>query len=79
MKKLLSAIILAMLIAPVGMQAKKKEKKVEVPQLQNYPSAELSEFRLHGGNVVVQGPFVVHVDKQGKVRENVTVEQLLNE
>ena len=79
MKKLLSAIILAMLIAPVGMQAKKKEKKVEVPQLINYPSAELSEFRLHGGNVVVQGHFVVHVDKQGKVRENVTVEQLLNE
>ena len=79
MKKLLSAIILAMLIAPIGMQAKKKDKKVEVPQLQNYPSAELSEFRLHGGNVVVQGHFVVHVDKQGKVRENVTVEQLLNE
>lgn len=79
MKKLLSAIILAMLIAPIGMQAKKKDKKVEVPQLQNYPSAELSEFRLHGGNVVVLGHFVVHVDKQGKVRENVTVEQLLNE
>lgn len=35
MKKLLSAIILAMLIAPIGMQAKKKDKKVEVPQLQN--------------------------------------------
>ena len=79
MKKLLSAIILAMLIAPIGMQAKKKDKKVEVPQLQNYPSAELSEFRLHGGNVVVQGHFVVHVDKQGKVRKDATVEQLLNE
>lgn len=79
MKKLLSAIILAMLIAPIGMQAKKKEKKVEVPQLQNYPSAELNEFRLHGGNVVVQGHFVVHVDKQGKVRKDATVEQLLNE
>ena len=79
MKKLLSAIILAMLIAPIGMQAKKKEKKVEVPQLQNYPSAELSEFRLHGGNVVVQGHFVVHVDKQGKVRKDATVEQLQNE
>ena len=55
MKKLLSAIILAMLIAPISMEAKKKVKKVEVPQLQNYPSAELGEYRLHGGNVVVQG------------------------
>ena len=79
MKTTIVTMILAMLIAPIGMQAKKKDKKVEVPQLQNYPSAELSEFRLHGGNVVVQGHFVVHVDKQGKVRENVTVEQLLNE
>ena len=79
MKKTILTILLAMLIAPVGMQAKKKEKKAEVPQLQNYPSAELNEFRLHGGNVVVQGPFVVHVDKQGKVRKDATVEQLLNE
>ena len=66
MKKLLSAIILAMLIAPIGKDAKKKEKKVEVPQLQNYPSAELSEFRLHGGNVVVQGHFVVPEEAKGE-------------
>ena len=66
MKKLLSAIILAMLIAPIGMQAKKKDKKVEVPQLQNYPSAELNEFRLHGGNVVVQGHFVVPEEAKGE-------------
>ena len=66
MKKLLSAIILAMLIAPIGMDAKKKEKKVEVPQLQNYPSAELNEFRLHGGNVVVQGHFVVPEEAKGE-------------
>ena len=31
MKKLLSAMILAMLIAPIGMQAAKKAKKVDVP------------------------------------------------
>ena len=66
MKKLLSAMILAMLIAPIGMQAGKKTKKVEVPQLQNYPSAELSEFRLHGGNVVVQGHFVVPEEAKGE-------------
>lgn len=58
MKKTILTILLAMLIAPIGMQAKKKDKKVEVLQLQNYPSAELNEFRLHGGNVVVQGHFV---------------------
>ena len=66
MKKLLSAVILAMLIAPIGMQAAKKAKKVEVPQLQNYPSAELNEFRLHGGNVVVQGHFVVPEEAKGE-------------
>ena len=66
MKKLLSAMILAMLIAPIGMQAAKKAKKVEVPQLQNYPSAELGEFRLHGGNVVVQGHFVVPEEAKGE-------------
>ena len=72
MKKLLSAIVLAMLIAPIGMQAKKKDKKVEVPQLQNYPSAELSEYRLHGGNVVVQGHFVVPEEaKDEKVPQEV--------
>ena len=64
MKKTILTILLAMLIAPIGMQAKKK--KVEVPQLQNYPSAELSEFRLHGGNVVVQGHFVVPEEAKGE-------------
>lgn len=66
MKKTILTILLAMLIAPVGMQAKKKEKKVEVPQLQNFPSAELNEFRLHGGNVVVQGHFVVPEEAKGE-------------
>ena len=66
MKKTILTILLAMLIAPIGMQAAKKAKKVEVPQLQNYPSAELSEFRLHGGNVVVQGHFVVPEEAKGE-------------
>ena len=48
-KKLLSIILLTVLLAPVSLEAKKKEKKAEVPQLQNYPSATLSEYRLHGG------------------------------
>ena len=66
MKKLLSAIILAMLIAPISMEAKKKVKKVEVPQLQNYPSAELGEYRLHGGNVVVQGRIQIPAEANGE-------------
>ena len=66
MKTTILTILLAMLIAPVGMQAKKKEKKAEVPQLQNFPSAELNEFRLHGGNVVVQGHFVVPEEAKGE-------------
>jgi len=45
-------------MAPLGMEAKKKAKTVEVPQLVNYPSAELNEYRLHGGNVVIQGRIV---------------------
>lgn len=52
-------LLLILLLAPLSMDAKKKMKKEEVPQLMNYPSAEISEYRLHGGNVVIQGHFVV--------------------
>ena len=64
------------IIAPVGMQAKKKEKKAEVPQLQNYPSAELNEFRLHGGNVVVQGHFVVPEEAKGEKMPQEVLDQI---
>lgn len=60
------AILLVLFIAPLDVQAKKKVKAQEVPQLMNYPSAELSEYRLHGGNVVVQGHFVVPEDGKGE-------------
>lgn len=62
MKKIniITIILLSTLVlAPHGMEAKKKVMKDEVPQLLNYPSAELTEYRLHGGNVVVQGGIVV--------------------
>lgn len=68
-KKNTLIILLALLIAPTCMAAKKKVKKVEkveVPQLLNYPSAEISEYRLHGGNVVVQGHFVVPEEAKGE-------------
>ena len=52
MKKIILTIILAMLLAPLSMEAKKKVKEPVVPQLINYPSAEINEYRLHGGNVV---------------------------
>ena len=54
-KKTIIIVPLAMLLAPVGMEAKKKVKEPVVPQLMNYPSAEVSEYRLHGGNVVIKG------------------------
>ena len=49
MKKSIIAFLLALLIIPMGMEAKKKSKKEEVPQLLNYPSADWNEYRMHGG------------------------------
>ena len=68
-KRIILAILLAMLLAPVSMEAKKKEKKGEVPQLLNYPSAELSEYRLHGGEVVIKGHIVVPEEAKGEKRQ----------
>ena len=50
-----------MLLAPLGIEAKdkKKEKKDEVPQLLNYPSAEWGEYRMHGGELVIKGNVTV--------------------
>lgn len=71
-KKTVITVLLALVMAPLGMEAKKKAKTVEVPQLVNYPSAELNEYRLHGGNVVIQGGFVVPEEAKGeKVPKNV--------
>ena len=76
MKKLLLIILVAVLFAPVSLEAKKKEKKVEVPQLQNYPSAELSEFRLHGGNVVVQGRIQIPAEANGEKVPHEVLDQI---
>lgn len=57
-KSIIINLLLALVMAPLGIEAKKKAKTVEVPQLINYPSAELGEYRLHGGNVVIQGRIV---------------------
>lgn len=45
-KKTIITIFFALLIIPMGVEAKNKSKKEEIPQLLNYPSAELSEYRL---------------------------------
>ena len=58
-RKTIITILLALMIIPMGVEAKKKGKKDEVPQLISYPSAELDEYRLHGGEVVIQGHFVI--------------------
>lgn len=60
MKSFIITVLLALLIIPIGMEAKKKSKKEEVPQLLNYPSATLSEYRLHGGEVVIKGRVIAN-------------------
>lgn len=63
-RKILLTILLAMLLAPLGMEAQKKVKKgQEVPQLLNYPSAEVSKDVLHGGNVVMKGRIIAQDTK----------------
>ena len=57
-KKIIFTILFAMLLAPMCMEAKKKVKKEDLPQLQNYPSAELGEFRLHGGEALIKGRLI---------------------
>ena len=68
MKKTILTIFFVLLLAPLSIEAKskKKVKESEVPQMMNYPSAELSEYRLHGGNVVVQGHFVIPEEAKGE-------------
>lgn len=66
MKKLLfAAIILALLLAPLSIEAKfkKKVKEPEVPQMMNYPSAEIDKNLLHGGDVVIQGRLIAQDPK----------------
>ena len=65
-KKTIITILLALLMAPLGLEAKKEAKTVEVPQLINYPSAELSEYRLHGGNVAIRGHLVLPEELKGQ-------------
>ena len=59
MKRTIITFVLVILILPFSMEAKKKEKKEDVPQLMNYPSAEWDEYRLHGGEVVIRGNVIV--------------------
>ena len=55
-KKYILTLAITMLLVPISMDAKKRVNKEQaIPQLINYPSAELSELRLHGGNFVFKG------------------------
>lgn len=67
MKKTIIAFLLALLIIPMGMEAKKKVKKEEVPQLLNYPSADWNEYRMHGGEMVIKGH--VTADNSAKLKQ----------
>ena len=69
-KKTIITILLALVLAPVCMEAQKKSKRVkaqEVPQLLNYPSAEWGEYRMHGGDVVIKGQ--VTADDPAKLKQ----------
>ena len=65
-KNIIIAMI-ALLIIPIGMEAKKKVKKEEVPQLLNYPSADWNEYRMHGGEMVIKGH--VTADDSAKIKQ----------
>ena len=54
-KTIILSLLLSLLLAPISMEAKKKVKKEEVPQLLNYPSADWNEYRMHGGEIVIKG------------------------
>ena len=72
-KKTIITILLALVLAPVCMEAQKKSKRVkaqEVPQLLNYPSAEWGEYRMHGGEVVIKGHVIADDSAQLKRLNN---------
>ena len=67
MKRLfIAALSLAMLLASLTIEAKKKVKEPEVPQMMNYPSAEIDKNLLHGGDVVIQGRLVIPEEAKGE-------------
>ena len=71
--KTIITILLALVLAPVCMEAQKKSKRVkaqEVPQLLNYPSSEWGEYRMHGGEVVIKGHVIVDDSAQLKRLNN---------
>ena len=75
MKTTIIYFLLAMFMAPLGMEAKKKE---EVPQLLNYPSADWGEYRMHGGDVVIKGQVIA--DDPAKIKQlNNSVEVIMRD
>lgn len=75
-KKTILIILLAMLLAPASIEAKKKVKEPNVPQLLNYPSAKLSEYRLHGGNVAIRGCLALPEEAKGEKIPQEVLDQL---
>ena len=66
-KTIILSLLLSLLLAPISMEAKKKVKKEEVPQLLNYPSADWNEYRMHGGEMVIKGH--VTADDSAKLKQ----------
>ena len=63
-KNIILSLLLSLLLAPLSMEAK---KKIEVPQLINYPSTEWGEYRMHGGEMVIKGR--VTADDPAKLKQ----------
>lgn len=47
--------IFAILLCPINIEAKKKAKKALVPQMINFPSTNINDFRISEGDVVLRG------------------------
>lgn len=58
MNRTIFTILFALLCIPLSLEARKKVKAEEVPQLLNYPSADMNTLPLHGGEVVIKGHVV---------------------
>lgn len=62
-------LLLAMLLCPAGVEAKKKVKKAEVPQLANFPSADTDGLLMRGGDVVLRVGLVLPDDAKNAPEE----------
>ena len=71
MKKLIAFIsILTMFLGTSCTKVETISREPMVPQMQNYPSATIGEYRLRGGNVVLRSnPINIPKEEEGEKKE----------